>query len=319
MNSKKLAIVIPCFNEEETIPKTIEKLFSMLNFLEDENRISKDSFLFFIDDGSFDKTNSILKQAHFLAPDKVKYIKFTKNFGNQYALLAGIEKACSDFSADFVVTIDADLQQDESKIVNFIDKMNEGYEVVSGVKKTRGKEPCYKKITAKLFYKTMNLLGVKIAPNHSEYRLLTKNAINQLLKYKENNVFIRGLISELGLKTALVEFEVKPRENGESKFSFIKLLKLGFGGLISHTTKPLTLIFIAGLIVTLICFLVLAVAVILEFTTPQGLKNVHFFEVWNTFLSGIQILCLGIMGQYLGQVLLEVKQRPKYIIEEESL
>ncbi len=315
----KLAIVVPCFNEEEVINDTIEKLIILLNSLVDENRIADSSFIFCVDDGSSDKTPQLLKSAHEKYNGRVKYVKFSKNFGNQSAILAGLKEVYKKTDADCAVTIDADLQQDETKISTFIEKMKEGYEIVAGIKKNRGKEPFYKKITGTLFYKMMNFLGVKIAQNHSEYRLLTRYAISQLLEYKESSIFLRGLLAELGLRTAHVDFYVKAREKGVSKFSFGKLLTLGFCGLVSHTTKPLTLIFIAGLLVTLACFLILSVAVVLEFTTPHGLKNVHFFEVWNTFLSGIQILCLGIMGQYIGQILAEAKKRPQYLIEEERL
>ena len=217
-----------------------------------------------------------------------------------------------------MVTIDADLQQDETKIPEFLAKMNEGYDLVAGVKKTRGKEPLYKKIAANSFYRLMNFLGAKIIPNHSEYRLLTKNAIHQLLQYPERTFFLRGLLEELGLKTAVVEFEVRDRSAGVSKFTLAKLIKLAFTGIISHTVKPLYLILAVGLIVTLICFIVLAAAVIMEFTIPGGLPNVHFFAVWNAFLAAIQILCLGIIGQYIGQIALEVKQRPYYLLDEIS-
>lgn len=315
----KLAIVVPCFNEEAVLPKTIEKLYSVLNFLIEEKKIDEGSFLFFVDDGSKDGTWKILKGAQRLSSEKIKCIKFTKNFGNQSAILAGLREVYLKTDADCAVTIDADLQQDETKIVEFINKAREGFDIVAGVKKERGREVLWKKLTAKLFYKTMNLLGVNLVENHSEYRLLTRNALEKLMKYPENNIFLRGVLNEMGLKTATVEFNVKPREGGESKFSFLALLKLGFAGLVSHTTKPLNLIFAVGLFVTLLCFLVLTVAVILEFTTPAGLKNVHFFEVWNTFLSGIEILCLGIMGQYIGQILTETKHRPNYLIEEEKL
>lgn len=319
MRIPKLSVIVPCFNEEEVLPRTVERLYSLMEALIKAEKISSDSFLLFVDDGSKDRTPDILKQANTLSPDRVKYVKFARNFGNQSAILAGLKESCLKSDADCVVSIDADLQQDENKITDFIDKMNEGYHIVAGVKRIRGKEPLYKRITAGMFYKTMNFLDVKIRPNHSEYRLLTRYAIEQLMQYPENGFFLRGLIAELNLKTAHIEYDVKPRELGSSKFSFASLLKLGFLGLVSHSTKPLTLIFVTGLIVTLACFLVLTVAVILEFLTPKGLPNVHFFEVLNTFLSGILILCLGIIGQYIGQILLEVKNRPKYLIEEEKI
>jgi len=165
----------------------------------------------------------------------------------------------------------------------------------------------------------MDFLDVHMPKNHSEYRLLSKKAVLSFLKYRENQMFLRGIIYELGYKPAYVEYDTKPREKGESKFSYGKLFRLGFMGIISHSDKPLRLIFAAGLFITLVCFLVLAIAVILEFATPEGIAGLHFFELWNSFLSGAQILCLGIIGEYLGQVLSEVKNRPKYIIDEENL
>lgn len=314
----RLAIAVPCYNEEEVLPQTIEKLTTLLNSLIESKQIAGNSFLFFVDDGSTDKTPEILRRAHLTLPSKLKTIRFTKNFGNQSAIFAGIKESYCRYQIDCVITIDADLQQDETKIPEFITKMNEGFEIVAGVKKTRGKEPRYKTIAAKTFYSLMNFLGAKIIPNHSEYRLLTSNAIGQLLHYSEKMLFLRSLIEELGLKTATVEFTVRNRTAGISKFNFAKLLKLAFTGIISHTIKPLHLILAAGLIVTLICFIILAVAVIMEFVLPGGLPNVHFFAVLNALLAAIQILCLGIIGQYIGQIVLEVKRRPLYLLDETS-
>jgi len=319
INTPKLAITVPCYNEEAVLPKTIKKLYSILNFLISEKRVKSDSFILFIDDGSTDKTADILEQAHTLVPDKVKYIKFTKNFGSQSAIIAGLKEVYYKTNADCAVTIDADLQQDETKIADFLDKMQQGCDIAAGVKETRGDEAVWKKVTAKMFYKTMNLLGVNLIENHSEYRLLTRKALKLVMEYKESSIFLRGILNETGLKTAVVEFKVKPRENGKSKFTFLSLLKLGFSGLISHTTKPLNLVLAAGFIIFLCGFIGLAAVVILKFINPCGIKSLQFIELWNTFLAGIQIMCIGITGQYTGQILIETKRRPSYLIDRECL
>ena len=199
MNPSKIAVVIPCFNEEESLPNSLRKIWDCMEDLSNKGKISKDSLIFLIDDGSSDKTWEILSEAHRRAPEKVKAIKFTRNFGNQTAIFAGL-KMIKIFDVDAAITIDADLQQDENKIEEFVEKFNEGYDIVAGVRENSEEYDFIKKQTSNLFYKLINWLGVNIKPNHSEFRLVSKKVLSLLDLYRENNLFLRGLFYELGLK-----------------------------------------------------------------------------------------------------------------------
>lgn len=315
MSSCKLAIVIPCYNEEESLPVCLKAVWNQINSLIDNNKISDDSFIFLIDDGSTDKTWELMEKAHELSGGKVKAIKFTRNFGNQNAIFAGL-KAMKHFNVDAAITIDADLQQDETKIEEFVEKYKEGYDIVAGVRENNEEYTFYKKITSELFYKLINWLGVKIKPNHSEFRLISSRALNMIDMYRENNLFLRGLFYELGLKTAYVNYEIKEREFGKSKFSISKLIKLASTGIVSYSTKPLRIIFFLGLIVAIISFLMWVVTIFVEVILNHDIRAIEPFEIWESFISGVQILSIGIIGEYIGQILIEVKDRPRFLIDK---
>uniref|UniRef100_UPI00402820D0 glycosyltransferase family 2 protein n=1 Tax=Candidatus Scatousia sp. TaxID=3085663 RepID=UPI00402820D0 len=228
MDKPTLAVIIPCYNEELCIEKTVNKLFEVINSLIEKNKITTNSYLYLVDDGSSDKTWEIIERLH--AENKlVKAQKFIRNYGNQKALIAGLE-GVREIGCDCVVSIDADLQQDEWAIEKFVDEYMNGFDVVSGIRNDRKTDSIFKKTTALLFYKIMNILGVKIPVNHSDYRLISKKALELMSQYHENALFLRGFFHELGLKTAYVHFDVKQRMAGNSKFNFVKLLELSLNG-----------------------------------------------------------------------------------------
>ena len=313
----KLGIVVPCYNEEEALSATIQRLLGVLKNLEEERLISINSFIYLVDDGSIDSTFEIIQEFN-KKTKQVKCLKFTRNFGNQSALLAGL-LGVRKLDVDCAITIDADLQQDENLIKDFILKYKEGYEIVFGVRKTYKIKNPLKKLTSHMFYKTMGFLGAKIIPNHSEYRLTGRRALDALSEFKEYDLFLRSVFTEMGFKTTTISYNTKARMAGVTKFNFASLMRLAINGITSFSIVPLRLVAILGIILTLISFGV-GIEVIWE---KLYLKNT--IPGWTTlvvcvcFFSGIQIFCLGIISEYLGQIFREVKSRPRYIEEVELL
>ena len=311
MRKPTLAIIIPCFNEELLIESTVSSLLEVVNSLIEKGKILEDSYIYLVDDGSKDRTWTIISDLH-SKNNLVKGVKFVRNYGNQKALMAGLLGA-RDIGCDCVVSIDADLQQDQWASEAFVDKYAEGYDIVSGIRNSRGTDSFFKKYSALFFYKAMNLLGAKIPVNHSDYRLVSKRALDILSKYTEKQLFLRGFFHEIGLKTAYVGFDVKPRMLGESKFNFMSLLGLALNGITSFSIFPLRIIAVLGFIMALFS-LGLGVEVVCEKiffnSAPKGWATQ---VVMLAFFGGLQIFCLGIIGEYVGQVYREVKARPRYI------
>ena len=316
MVRSKIAVVIPCYNEEEMLEHTIKRMFEVFEDLCNKELISEDSYLYLVDDGSSDNTWSVISKYHSENPVKVKGTKFAKNFGNQNALIAGLTKA-NEIGCDCAITIDADLQQDENKIEDFIKEFQSGSEIVNGIRKNRNTDGFIKKYTALALYKIINLLGAKLTPNHSDYRLVSKKALEMLDKYKEVNLFLRGLFPEMGQKTSYVYFDVKPRKYGKSKFTLWKLFSLAMQGITSYSIVPLRLVAFTGMILAIGAFM-LGVSVIIEkYTSRYVLPGWATIVAAVSFIGGIQVFCLGIIGEYIGQLFQEVKARPRYITEEE--
>jgi len=315
MRKPTLAIIIPCFNEELLIESTVSSLFEVLNSLIKKGKILEDSYIYLIDDGSKDKTWSIIETLH-KQNNLVKGVKFIKNYGNQKAIMAGL-LGTRELGCDCVVSIDADLQQDQWAIEKFVDKYSEGYDIVSGIRNGRDTDSFFKRNTALFFYKIMNLLGAKIPVNHSDYRLVSKRALDMLAQYPEKQMFLRGFFHETGLKTAYVKFDVTPRLLGKSKFNFISLLGLALNGITSYSIIPLRVIAILGFFMALFSF-GLGIEVLYEKiflnSTPKGWATQ---VAMSAFFGGLQIFCLGIIGEYLGQIYREVKARPRYIKDVE--
>ncbi len=318
MLNPKISIVIPAYNEEEILQKTIDKMENLLKKLVEKGVLSDESYLLFVNDGSADATWDIIKDAN-KKNSAIKGIKFSRNFGNQSAILAGYLSA-KKIGCDAVITIDADLQQDVNKIEDFVNAYKEGYDVVCGVRNSYTKKFSLKSVTSSMFYKCMNFLNVPLKPNHSEYRLLSKKALDILDEYKEINIFIRGLVYSLGLKTKYINYDISKRELGKSKFNFYSLSKMALNGMVSFSTRPLDIVFLIGAVISFLS-LVFAILFIIGniFDVKLITNDIGPFRIWQIFVAGLQIFCIGVVGEYIGQILREVKGRPRYIIDEEII
>ncbi len=315
MKKTTLAIVVPCYNEELCLKATIARLLEVLRMLEQKGKIKEDSYIYLVDDGSTDDTWNIITEYH-KRTHQVRGARFIRNYGNQKALIAGYESV-RNIGCDCAVSIDADLQQDEMAIEKFIDEFHNGAQIVSGIRNDRKTDGFIKKNTALLFYKTMHLLGVKIPVNHSDYRLVSKKALDIMEEFDERYLFLRGFFNELGLKTAYVYFDVKPRMAGNSKFNIVSLTRLALEGITSYSIRPLRLVTILGFLMGFFGFLVGVETIIEKIyfnNSPNGWATA---VILSCVFGGLQIFCLGIIGEYVGQVFREVKSRPRYIKSEE--
>ena len=313
----KLAIIIPCYNEELCVKTTAEKLLEVINTLVEKKKITPDSYLYFVDDGSKDKTWNIIEELH-KSNTLIKGTKFIRNFGNQRALIAGLESV-REIGCDCVVSIDADLQQDEWAIEQFIDEYMNGYDIVLGIRNDRKTDSFFKKFTAEAFYKTMKLLGANIPMNHSDYRLVSKRTLDIMSAFSEKLFFLRGFFNEIGLPTTHVNFNVKKRMAGCSKFNFPSLMALALNGITSYSVVPLRFVAVLGFFMALFGFGIGIETVIEKLfwhNSPNGwATNIIVMSAF----GGIQLFCLGIIGEYVGQLYREVKSRPRYIKDIELL
>lgn len=310
-----LSIIVPCFNEEDCIPSTTKRLLEIMNELISENVISDKSYIFYVDDGSTDKTWEIIDKYAQINPQRVRGVKFSRNFGNQKAILAGLTES-RKYSPDCLITIDADLQQDETKIREFVQKYKGGAQIVCGIRNNRNTDGFFKKYSALAFYKFMNILGVKIKMNHSDYRLIGSEAADALAQFKETNLFLRGMFQELGFTKEYVYFDVKPREIGSSKFTPFSLLTLALSGITSFSLVPLRFVTFVGFFMSVFSFVIGLSAVYDHFIRQNTVPGWATIVVCVGFVGGIQILCLGVIAEYLGQLFQETKARPRYIIEK---
>ena len=308
----RLAIVVPCYNEEEMLKLSSEVLRGVLNDLIEKNKISEDSFVLFVDDGSKDTTWTKIEEEHAVY-SQIKGLKLTGNVGHQFALTAGL-MAAKDM-ADVTVSIDADLQDDTAVIEDMIDKFHEGCEIVYGVRSDRSTDSFFKRTTAQMFYKLMAVMGVKTVYNHADFRLMSKRALEEFAKYRENNLFLRGMVPLLGFQTTEVYYERKERIAGESKYPLKKMIALAFSGISSFSIKPISLIFWIGIFIIICSILAAAYALISYFTgqVVEGWTSL-ILSIW--FIGGVQLLSIGLIGQYIGKIYVEVKQRPRYHIEK---
>lgn len=305
-----LAIVVPCFNEEEILPHTIEKLLAYLLNLQNKKLVSKNSFLLFVDDGSKDTTWGLIS-SYSQNNTVVNGLKLSRNVGHQCALLAGLKAA----HTDVVVTIDADLQDEISVIEKMLDEYNQGAEIVYGVRNDRKNDSIFKKSTAELFYKFMNVLGVKIVFNHADFRLMSKKAIKALDRYSEVNIFLRAIIPLLGYKTAVVEYMRLPRKAGESKYPLVKMLSFALTGITSFSLKPLRIITALGFFIAFLSAVTGIWAAIAALTGHAEAPGWASLLIVVSFLGGVQLFALGIVGEYVGRIYMETKRRPLYEIE----
>lgn len=307
----RLAIVVPCYNEQEMLPISIPKLIGVLEDLVSKNKIASSSYLLFVNDGSKDSTWDILEKEH-NKDSRVRAIKLARNRGHQNALLSGLFTASND--SDITISIDADLQDDISKMEEMVDLYHEGCHIVYGVRGDRKSDSAFKRITAESFYKFMKVMGVDTVYNHADYRLMSKKALDELAKYEEANVYLRGIVPLIGYKTGSVTYNRTSREAGESKYPLSKMLSLAFEGITSFSVKPITMITTLGVVVLFICFIAAIYAFISYFfgEVEAGWTSL-ILSIW--FLGGVQLVCIGIIGEYIGKIYKEVKRRPKYNIE----
>ena len=316
MQTPRLAVIIPCYNEELCIETTVKRLLEVLQILFDKNKIASDSYLYLVDDGSGDSTWEIIERLHSSNHKHVKAMKFVRNYGNQKALVAGLE-GVNNIGCDCCISIEADLQQDENSIEDFVDAFMDGNDVVLGVRNDRKGDSFFKKTTAVLFYKVMNLLGAKIPMNHSDYRLVSKRALDIMKLYPEKALFLRGFFHEVGLKTKIVKFNVKPRMAGESKFNFMSLMTLALNGITSFSVVPLRIIAVLGFVMFIGSILVGLETIFEKVFLNDSPNGYATAIIMLSFFGGLQLFCLGVIGEYVGQVYREVKARPRYIAEKE--
>lgn len=309
----RLAIVVPCYNEEEVLKISSKALRDVLSDLINKGKVSDDSYVLFVNDGSKDRTWELIEEEHKLFPERIFGVKLAKNVGHQYALCAGLFTAMQ--MCDMAVSIDADLQDDVLVIEEMVDKFHEGKDIVYGVRKNRDSDTFFKRTTAQCFYKFMKLLGVNTVYNHADFRLMSQRALVKLSEYGESNLYLRGIVPLIGYETDCVYYDRKERVAGESKYPLKKMLALAFNGISSFSIKPISLITGLGVII-IFCSILAAIYALVSYltgTVVQGWTSL-ILSIW--FLGGVQLLCIGLIGQYIGKIYVEVKHRPRYNIEK---
>lgn len=312
MKAPVLYIVIPCYNEEEALPITAEKLISLTDDMMNRGLIDKKSRITLVDDGSRDRTWQVI--SGLCAKDKrFEGVKLAHNAGHMNALWAGMTMAAK--KCDCVITIDADLQDDVNAMYGFLEKYAEGADVVSGVRSSRKKDTFFKRTTAQGFYKLMNHMGVEMVYNHADYRLLSRRALEALLSFGEVNMFLRGMVPMLGFNTAIVEYERGERVAGESKYPLKKMIAFAMEGITSLSNKPIRLVTFAGLICGLLG-VVMAVYVLVSLFRGHSVAGWASIMMSIWLLGGMQLVALGLIGEYVGKIYMETKRRPKFILEE---
>ncbi len=310
-NKPILNLVIPCYNEEEALPITRSELDRKMNELIDNGLISKHSKVVLVNDGSRDKTWEIIEKLH-KENDMYVGINLSRNRGHQNALLAGLMYAKEH--SHISISMDADLQDDINVMDDMIKKYNEGADIVYGVRNSRKKDTFFKKFTAEGFYKFMGVMGVEIVFNHADCRLMSKRALEGLSEYNEVNLFLRGIVPQVGYKTDIAYYERNERVAGTSKYPLKKMLSFAIDGITSCSIKPLRMITSIGFIILLLSFIVLIYSCIMKIigNTVSGWTFI-VCSIW--LIGAIQTLCLGVIGEYIGKIYNETKKRPRYIIE----
>lgn len=308
----RLALVVPCYNEEAVLEISAKELKRVLSDLISKNKIAKDSFVLFVNDGSKDRTWELIEKECGESP-MICGLKLAGNVGHQFALTAGL-LAAKDMS-DVTISIDADLQDDTAVIEEMIDKFHEGKDIVYGVRNDRKHDSLFKRTTAQGFYKVMAAMGVKTVYNHADFRLMSKRAVEQFSKYEETNLFLRGMMPLIGYETDNVYYERKERVAGESKYPLKKMLALAWNGITSFSVKPISLITALGFVIMIlsICAAIYAFASYFLGTVEPGWTSL-ILSIW--FLGGLQLVAIGLIGQYIGKIYIEVKHRPRYNVEK---
>lgn len=309
----KLVIVVPCYNEQEVLGTTIRALLKVLQELVEKGSIQEGSRLLFVDDGSRDRTWEIIERAH-AENDRICGLKLAGNVGHQFALTAGLLEARKQ--GDIILSIDADLQDDIGVIGEMVDKYHSGADIVYGVRSDRKSDSFFKRTSAQCFYRVLSAMGVKTVYNHADFRLMSKRAVEEFARYRESNLYLRGMMPLLGYPSDTVYYERKERQAGESKYPLKKMLALAFNGITSFSIRPISLIIFLGGAIILCCVLAACYALISYATghVVRGWTSL-ILSIW--FLGGVQLLSIGLIGQYIGKIYMEVKHRPRYHIEKQ--
>ena len=308
----KLYIIVPCYNEQECIENSVSQLLSKLDELCCNGLIDKESRIVLVNDGSSDATGYLCSELH-QKDERVVCIHFSGNFGHQSAVLAGYHYAAD--RCDCAISIDADLQQDINAIDLFLEKYNNGSDIVYGVRNSRNTDGFFKKVTSQAFYKIMHFFGSTTIANHADYRLLSSRALKALREYKEVNIFLRGIIPTLGFPSSIVYFDVKERTAGKSKYTLKKMMTLAANGITSFSISPIHYIFYLGIFVLLMSIIVIIITLIdwINGVNVDGYTTI-VLSIW--MLGAFQLIAIGIVGEYIGKNYFESKHRPQYLVEK---
>lgn len=304
-------LVIPCYNEEQVLPETARRLLETMSRLAGQGKISSESKIAMVNDGSKDGTWELIRKMH-EENSIFTGINLSRNRGHQNALVAGMMTAMR--YADAMISLDADLQDDVEVIEQFIERYAEGYDIVYGVRSSRKKDSFFKRFTAEGFYHVMKWLGVDIVFNHADYRLMSRRALEGFSEFGEVNLFLRGIVPQIGYASTTVEYERNERFAGESKYPLKKMLSFAFDGISSFSVKPMRMIIHAGILMFVVSILMLVYSLIRNWMgeTIVGWTSL-MLSIW--MVGGIQLLCLGVIGEYIGKIYNETKKRPRYLIE----
>ena len=307
-----LYLVVPCYNEQEVLPETSKRLKEKMESLMERNLISRDSRIMFVNDGSKDRTWSMIEELHEQDPIFAG-VKLSRNRGHQNALLGGLMTAKE--YADMTISLDADLQDDIDVIDQMVEKYYDGCEIVYGVRSARTTDTFFKRFTAESFYHMISMMGGEIVFNHADYRLMSKRALEEMAKYKEVNLFLRGIVPMIGFKTDVVTYERHERMAGESKYPLKKMLALAIDGITSLSTKPIRFIVFLGVFIFLCSIGMLVYSLVQHFLGHTSIGWTSLI-VSIRAIGGLQLLAIGVIGEYIGKIYLETKARPRYIIEK---
>ncbi len=315
MQATKLYLVIPCYNEEDVLKETLTRTTDLLQTMINKKMIGEDSRILCVDDGSRDDTWQIISSA-VVENEKIEGLKLARNAGHQNALLAGLMAVRGH--CDCCISIDADLQDDIMVIPAFIEKYDTGCDVVYGVRNRRKNDTWFKRITAKGFYRFLKLLGADVVENHADYRLLSSRALDALAEFPEVNLFLRGIVRLVGFRSDMVYYERGKRFAGQSKYPLKKMLSFAFDGVTSFSIKPIRMVWSLGMFACILAIIAAIYTLVARFSgvSVSGWSSL-MISIW--FLGGVQLISVGIIGEYIGKIYKEVKRRPRYIVEENTL
>lgn len=309
-----IAIVVPCYNEQEVLPLSVPRLLGIITRMAEEGIASADSYIMLANDGSRDTTRDIIAGMHAADPVHVKGLSLSRNRGHQYALLAGLTSVAK--RCDAAVSIDADLQDDPDAIIEMVKLFNTGAEIVYGVRSSRKTDTAFKRITAHAFYRFQRVMGLETVYDHADYRLMSRRAVGMLLSYGESNLFLRGIVPQIGLTTAVVTYERAARAAGESKYPLAKMLNFSIDGITSFSARPMRYIFLIGLILLLVD-IAIGIWVLVSHFSGHAISGWSSLMLSIWFLGSLILIALGIIGEYVGKIFIEVKHRPRFFVSEE--